>query len=139
MGAVPLRCLVLSWGCKHSTSFICLLTGHSMLGVMPSISQLAAVGVLQHQVISSAGSNTSSGGLPASSSLPVQHPHNGGGGSLVSSPPTLPAVVSTHQASVSAMPSSSGNKHVLVAPGLPCLSQKIIDRIIAGEYIVALS
>ena len=53
----------------------------------------------------------------------------------MSSPPTLPEVVSTHQASVSAVPSSSGSKHVLVAPGLPCLLQKMIDRILAGEYV----
>jgi len=54
---------------------------------------------------------------------------------LVSSPPILPAVVSTHQASVSAVPSRSGKKHVLVALGLPRLSQKMVNRIVVGEYI----
>jgi len=57
---------------------------------------------------------------------------------VVSSPPTLPTVVTSQQWPLSALnttPSASGSKHVLVAPGLPCLSQRIIDKIVAGEYV----
>jgi len=39
------------------------------------------------------------------------------------------------QVPVAAVPPNSGSKHVLMAPGLPCLPQKMIDRIVAGKYI----
>ena len=58
-----------------------------------------------------------------------------GGGSLVSSQPILLTVVTTYQRPLlSSMPSTS-NKPVLVAPGLPSVPQKVIDKIKRGEYI----
>jgi len=56
-----------------------------------------------------------------------------GGGLSVSSPPTLPSLQWSHP--MTTLPSSSGSKHVLVAPDLPCLPQQIINRIVTGEYI----
>ena len=55
-------------------------------------------------------------------------------GLIVSSQPILPRVVPTYQGPLlSSMPSTS-NKPVLVAPGLPSVPQKMIDKIKREEY-----
>ena len=73
---------------------------------------------------------TSNQGSVVSSSQPQQ-----GGGLLDSSQPILPRVVTTYQRPLLSSIPSTSNKPVLVAPGLPSVPQKVIDKIKRGEYI----
>ena len=111
------------------------IAGQNILNVMPSTSQLAAAGIVANSPADDSG--TVQPVTTRGSTLPDQQ-SQARRDMVVSSPPTLPTVVTSQQWPLSALnstPSASGNKHVLVPPGLPCLSQRIIDKIVAGEYV----
>ena len=108
------------------------------LGALPSASQLLAANVPSVSAHSGATSErdgrddppTSNQGSVMTSSQPQQSR-----GLIVSSQPVLPRIVPTYQGPLlSSMPATS-NKPVLVAPGLPSVQQKMIDKIKRGEYI----
>ena len=117
---------------------IVVIAGQEPLGVLPSGSQLLAANVSSVSAHTGATSETDVGDDPPASnqgSVVTNSQPQQGGGSLVSSQPILPTVATTHQRPLMSSMPSTANKSVLVAPGLPSVPQKVIDKIKRGEYI----
>ena len=114
---------------------IVVITGQEPLGVLPSGLQLLAANVSSVSAHTGTTSESDSGDdPPASNQGRVVQPQQGGG-SLVSSQPILPTVATTYQRPLMSSMPSTAYKPVLVAPGLPSVPQKVIDKIKRGEYI----
>lgn len=123
--------------CLHNLT---CLAGQEFLGVLPPIPQLLAAGLNSASV--TGGTEHSRGVASLGASQMIASPMSqsqGGSNVTMSSPSSLPVVVPTFPGPLlslqSSMPPASNNKHVLVAPGLPSISQRMIDKIKRGEYI----
>ena len=115
-----------------------VVAGQEPLGVLPSVSQIVAANVSSVSAHIGATSERDGGEDPPTSnqeSLVSSLQPQQGGGLLDSSQPILPRVVTTYQRPLLSSIPSTTNKPVLVAPGLPSIPQKVIDKIKRGEYI----
>ena len=121
---------------------IVVIAGQEPLGVLPSVSQLLAAKVLSVSAHTGTTSETDFGDDPPTSnqgSVVINLQPQQGERSLVSSQPVLPTVATTYQRPLMSSMPSTANKPVLVAPGLPSVPQKVIDKIKRGNILTLTS
>ena len=109
-------------------------TGHHSLGVMPSSAQLQTAGLIP--LLSTGGATTAGGDEMDTGQGGSSINQQASGNEAIAS--TITIVVHAKIPPLLAQLNNgtpANGKHVLIAPGLPTLSQKIIDRIKLGDYV----